>query len=579
MKATDGTPPASPERGRSKDARAAHFEALLGDPNAASSPLSFARALEADEREVFPDEACETLHRIGYLDHLVPTRDGGRLASLGELIHVGRVVARRDLTVAIATGQTLLASIPIWLDGDAAQRSATASLVRSGGSGSLALTEEAHGSDLAATEVAATRVADDNDAWSLTGTKWCINNATRGAFLSVLARSVSPAHAAGGQSLFLVRKASLDTGHWSNLLRLRTHGIRGADISGIRFDGATLSGDALVGREGRGLDLTLRTLQVSRLACAAFSLGAGDTIIRTAYAFAAERTLYGKRAFAIPVVRETLANALADLLAIEALVLVAARAAAIVPGELSVLSAIVKATAPAWIDGVIREGIGVLGARGYLREGETAIAQKMARDHAVVGLFDGSTAVNLSVLAHQLPRSAQLRAEPRTARAPDEAMRLFALGDPAPAFEWSGLRVTARGADSLMGSLSHFTRAASGGGRLIAPLAARVEHEVAALDRGLLERSDANAATDDEAAFALARRYCALAVGAAALGVWITARDRFPAELNEAAWAGVIARALERVAPCGIGPESSAALADALASWANARRPFSLTLA
>jgi alkylation response protein AidB-like acyl-CoA dehydrogenase len=549
----------------------ARFEARLGDPRAAANPISFASGLEADEAEAFPSAAAGTLHRIGYLEHLVPARDGGRLESLSHLIEVGRVVARRDLTIAIATGQTLLASIPVWLDGDAAQRSAIASLVRSGGAGSLALTEETHGSDLAASEVDATATGDD---WSLSGTKWCINNATRGAFLSVLARSTSSAHPAGGQSLFLVRKAALAAGGATHLPRLRTHGIRGADISGIRFDGAKLGGDALVGREGRGLDLTLRTLQVSRLACAAFSLGAGDTVIRTAFDFASQRALYGKPAIAIPVVRETLANALADLLAIETLALVAARAAALVPGELSVVSAIVKATAPAWIDGAIRDAIGVLGARGYLREGETAIAQKMARDHAVVGLFDGSTAVNLSVLAHQIPRNARARAEQPNASAPN-ALALFSLGEAAPSFDWAGLKLTARGADTLVGSVRTLVRATGSGP--IATHATQLERELTALDRDLLARADATDAVDDEASFALTRLYCALAVAAAALGVWVAARDALPAELGEAAWAGVIARALDRVSPCKPAPESTAALVEALASWTASNRALSLT--
>ena len=80
-----------------------------------------------------------------------------------------------------------------------------------------------------------------------------------------------------------------------SLNRLPTVGMRGLDISGIGFNNAEIHKDALIGEEGQGLELGLKTLQVTRAYCSSFSLGAGDTMLRIATEFAIERELYNKK--------------------------------------------------------------------------------------------------------------------------------------------------------------------------------------------------------------------------------------------------------------------------------------------
>ena len=61
--------------------------------------------------------------------------------------------------------------------------------------------------------------------------------------------------------------------------RLRTHGIRGADISGIDFASTRVDADALIGAPGQGLELVLKSLQLTRTLCSALSLGSADQAI------------------------------------------------------------------------------------------------------------------------------------------------------------------------------------------------------------------------------------------------------------------------------------------------------------
>jgi len=509
-------------------ARAEDLERHLGDPGDGDAPFSWRRILAADEAEEFPAGECRALDAWGYPAWLVPAACGGELRGFDELLVLGRLVARRDLTAAIATGQSLLGALPVWIAGGVEQKARLARSLLSGGAGCLALTEEAHGSDLAGGEVAA-RPAPGG-GFALDGTKWCINNATRGDYLSLLART-DPAGGLHGFSVFFVEKGRVPRG-LSPIPRLRTHGLRGADISGMAFERAELPADALVGREGRGLELILKVLQVSRTLCGAFSLGAGDTGLRLALDFILGRRLYGAGAFEIPVVRRALLDAFADLLAAECVARAGARALSCIPGQMSVASAVVKVVVPELVSELLRECATLLGARHYLRDGPAAPFQKVLRDHALVGLFDGSTSVNLYVIAGQLARMAEARGE--SAQGP--SAELFDLGRPAPPFDWSALKTSSRGRDDLLNGVE--PALARGGGPELIALGKVLLAEREALDRAVLSRREER--QDSPALFALARRHCWLAAAACCLQVALSTRAPF-------AGAGWAARALGRL--------------------------------
>lgn len=544
------------------------LERFLGDPREPTRPLSHASGVALDEEEAFPADACAALERWGYARELVPSAYGGALEGFDRLLSLGRVVARRDLTVAIAIGQTFLGALPVWVEGRDAQRARVAARILEGGAGCLALTEEEHGSDLVAGEVHAER---DGGGFLLHGTKWCINNATRGRFASVLART-REGGGARGHSMFFVDEVSASATTVRKLPKLRTHGIRGADIGGLVFDGARLPHDALVGHEGRGLDLALKSLQVSRALCASFSLGAGDTAVRLVLEFAQGRRLYGDSAFAIPVVRRAFSSALADLLTADAVAQIACRAFSAVPEEMSVLSAVAKYLVPTLVGGVIDAMAVVLGARHYLREGPYAAFQKLLRDHAVVGLFDGSTAVNLHALAAHLPRSAGHALD-------RDGARLFALSDLSTAaapFRWDALRPSARGQDTVMAGMAALAeRAHASGHPDIGSLAASLVSSRDALLADAVAHADAaESRTDDARSFALAERYTRLLGGACALGIWLESRASLEPELAEGAWLVVaLSRALGHEAP----PSAHEATGRALVSLRDRSRALSLS--
>jgi alkylation response protein AidB-like acyl-CoA dehydrogenase len=495
------------------------LERALGDPLDPRAPLAFARVVQFDEVEAFPGDFVQTLRDAGAFAQLVPAELGGALRSFDESLLLLRLIARRDLTTAIAFGQTFLGAIPVWMAGSEAQQQALAHAIRDGLLGCLALTEEAHGGDLLACEFAAARTGD---GYTLSGRKWLINNATGGGTVVVYARTGAPTFS--GFSLFLIEKRRLaDASRYRPLPKVRTLGIRGADISGFECCDLPVPAAAVIGAPGRGYELTLKTLQVSRTMCAALSLGAADTALRAALGFALERRVFNTTVAEIPAAREQLIGAYADLLVGECAGIAAARALQCCPDRAAVWSSIVKFLVPTVVEELIQEAARVLGARYYLRQGHYGgVFQKAQRDNAVVSLFDGSTAVNLHIISGQLAALATRRASGE--RTPDLEARLQALFDRRVELRWAQfprdaqMKFTNSGADEIVDGLIATARESLPDG-IAAPVQALVD-ALRSLDARVMALQAAGAAPNVPERFELARRYCLIHAAACCLLTW-----------------------------------------------------------
>lgn len=506
------------------------LEQALGDPFRADHGLSFSAAVARDEAEEFPGEMVEACLAQGLQRWFVPAELGGELRWYAEPAALLRVVARRDLTAAIALGQSFLGAAPLWIAGSSPQRERMAELLLAGESGALALTEEAHGSDILASELRATPTGD---GFILEGEKWLINNATRGATLTLFART----EASGGRdgfSLFLLDKAALPGTSYAHLARKKTLGLRGADISGIRLEAARLPAEALVGQVGSGLDSVLKALQVTRAGCASFSLGAADSALRIVLDFALSRKLYGETVLEIPSARAILTDAFVDLLCCDALAILAPRLLHLLPEQMSLMSAVVKSLVPTMLEKAIRELAVVFGARHYLREGPAGgVFQKLLRDAAVVSLFDGSTAVNLELIGLQLPRLC----ERRLASDPVTLATLFSVDLPLPDFDPGRLALLNRGRDAVLQGLAEAELALV---RLpSSELVRELQGQAEAIGRSLevlrAELSGRPARRSWEL-FELSRRYGALFTACAILQLWLHNRQAVDEFFEKGEW-------------------------------------------
>ncbi|KND33185.1 acyl-CoA dehydrogenase family protein [Streptomyces acidiscabies] len=478
-------------------------------PGGAFDPAELARL---DEAEEFPEVAHRLLVDAGLGAHYVPERHGGLLHGLDGAMAALRTVARRDLTVAIAHGKTFLGAMPTWVAGDDRQTELLSREIRSGAEVCWALTERGTGSDLLAGRLSARPVPG---GLALDGEKWLINNATRARFACVLART-RPGGGPRGFRFVLVDKDTLPEGACRTLPKEPTHGIRGADISGIAFQDATVADSAGIGPDGSGFEVLLTSLQLTRICATSLSLGAADHALPIAVRFLTDRHLYGQRLADLPRIRRALGDAASALLLAEAVAVLAGRSAQTLPRELAVTAAVTKAFVPTTVQRSVDALAELLGVRGFLTGVlEHGAFAKLDRDHRIVAVFDGSTAVNRHALITSFPLLA--RAHAAEVHDAPGLQAAAGLGAPQPPLDPRRLTLISDGGSSVVQSLPEAARLAARRGR--EDVAADARTLAAESLRLHQEIADAHGASAE--AFALAQRYELVFAGAACLALWL----------------------------------------------------------
>jgi len=507
------------------------LEQDLGSPNNPDSVLSFKTVIDLDEREAFPEQELTWLYNWHLQDYYVPTSCGGKFTNFEEFVAFVRVLCRRDQTTGIAF-TTMFWSFLCWMAGTQEQKQKLAEfIIEEQGAMCLGYSEREHGSDLVNGGVTATKVPG---GYLLNGEKWPINRATISGVSFVLARTGTEGEAKS-LSLFMVDKRQLAASEYYNLPKILTHGIRGSDMSGIGFKDCFVPDSMLLGKEGDGLELALKGFQITRALCAAFSLGAADTALRTTLNFALSRIIYNKTVFDLPQPRKTLVDAFLDLLICDCETIGAARGFSVVPQQFSVWAAVVKYFVTTQLETTINNVSVVLGSRFYMREEQDwGIFQKMLRDNSIISMFDGSTVVNLHALILQLRQLTKYRSRrtPQTIEA--IAIRLqtiFSLEQPAPNFEPEKLELFGRGADdSLQGleiaiqQLEELKGEPDVDEAMLAKLldlSHLVMEELNAHDESIVQSKFEFGHDQSPELFEIAKKYCTLHAAASCLHMWI----------------------------------------------------------
>ncbi|MFF8863325.1 acyl-CoA dehydrogenase [Streptomyces sp. NPDC015139] len=521
-------------------ARISELERRLGDPTDERGELSYARLVEADERAELSEAGERALDELVLNADFVPLEHGGRLERIDTLVRVLRQVFRRDIALGLGYGVTsFMAAVNVWSSGTAEQRGRLAELLLDGQKVSVAYHELAHGNDFVRNEFQA-RPADGG--YLLNGAKQVINNADRAAAWVLFSRT-SPAPGSRSHSVVFAERAGLDQDRFQVLPRYDAVGVRGCHLSGLDFTDCPVPTSALVGEEGKGVELALRAFQITRSAVPGMAIGATDTALRTVVGFALGRQLYRKSVMDIPHARSTLANTFLDLLISDSLSLAATRAVHVLPEETSVYAAAVKYLVPKMLTDAMYDLSIVLGARFYVREGEFGIFQKHVRDLPVLSLGHAGSAACQATIIPQLSRLARrswFRDEPAPATVfrPREDLPGIPFDRLTLASGRDGLSATLVAAVDRLPSGSPEERAAHG-------IALRFMDELRRLQEQSLNLAPQDrTALASPAAFALADRYAVVLAAASVIGVWQQAQGDTDPFLADPAW---LAAALHRL--------------------------------
>jgi alkylation response protein AidB-like acyl-CoA dehydrogenase len=254
----------------------------------------------------FPVELLKPMARIGITGIITPEAFGG--AGLG---YLARTIVLEELgrvCAAIPMGMQVhhMACAALNDFGTEEQkRRYLAPLAQGETMGCVAITEPAGGSDLMGMQTKAVR---RDDKWILNGRKCFITNSHTSDFWVVIART---GEGPKGFSAFIVGRdfPGAKCGRKENKM-----GLRGANTGELVFDDCEVPGDHLLGAEGKGFSVALKTIsETGRSGMAAVALGILSACLDEAARFASERIAYGKPISALQAIQFYLAEIYTDL--------------------------------------------------------------------------------------------------------------------------------------------------------------------------------------------------------------------------------------------------------------------------
>ncbi|HET6403290.1 MAG TPA: acyl-CoA dehydrogenase family protein [Candidatus Thermoplasmatota archaeon] len=350
---------------------------------------------ESDLREA-SRQAVRAMGDEGLFRAVVPEAHGGDAAQ----VEVRAVAAARE---GVAYGSPLadallalqgLGSLPISFAGAEEQKRAWLPKVAQGRAiAGFALTEPGAGSDVAAMRTRATRVGDE---WELTGEKTFISNAGLADFYTLFAKT-DPDAGHRGISAFLV---PADGGGLSHrpLKLLANH-----PIGTLTLERARLPRSALLGAEGDGFKLALRTLDRMRSTVAAAACGMAWRALDEAVSRARSREQFGKPIGENQGLRWMLADASTQL---EAARLLTYRAAWLADGgqeRVTVESAQAKLFATETAQRVVDLALQVHGGAGTLHG---SVVERLYREVRALRIYEGTSEVLRETIGKALLRDA-----------------------------------------------------------------------------------------------------------------------------------------------------------------------------
>jgi acyl-CoA dehydrogenase len=349
---------------------------------------------ELDERGEFPRALYQKAFDAGLMNDLVPAEYGGGGLSALDNTLIKEEIAAGDAGVATTFGGNNLAATPIIIAGNEAQKEQylggqTSKLSFAG----FCLTEPGSGSDAAGL---ATQYEKRGDKYILNGSKAFITNGGVADYFTVFA-TADRSQRAKAISGFIV---SADTPGVVPGKEENKMGHRASNTTTISFQDAEIPAGNLLGEEGEGFKIAMKTLDRTRPGIGALAVGVAKAALAHAAAYAKERKSFGQPLAEHQGVQFMLAEMARD---IEVARLATWQAAWMVDqGKHSGKeSAIAKLFSTDAAMRITTDAVQIFGGYGYMKDYPV---EKLMRDAKLLQIYEGTNQVQRLVIARSVLR-------------------------------------------------------------------------------------------------------------------------------------------------------------------------------
>lgn len=350
-------------------------------------------AAEIDDEERFPVETVEKMGKLGLMGIPIPVEYGGAggdniLYSMA-VEELSRVCAT---TGVILSAHTSLCCAPILEFGTKEQKEKYLPKLASGEwIGAFGLTEPNAGTDASAQQTTAVR---DGDHYVLNGSKIFITNAGY-AHVYIIMAMTDKSLGTKGISAFIVEK---DFPGFSVGKKEKKMGIRGSATCELIMENCIVPAENLLGQEGKGFGIAMKTLDGGRIGIASQALGIAQGAMDETVKYLKERKQFGR-----PLAKfQNMQFQLADLeTRIAASRLLVRKASFRKDQKLpySADAAMAKLLAAETAMEMTTKAVQYHGGYGYTREYPV---ERMMRDAKITEIYEGTSEVQRMVIAGAL---------------------------------------------------------------------------------------------------------------------------------------------------------------------------------
>jgi butyryl-CoA dehydrogenase len=350
-----------------------------------------------DEEGIFPSDIVRELAKVDLFRVFIPTAFDGLVEQgygVTNMCLVTEELSKACAGVALAFAGTALGAFPLLLFGSDEQKRRYLPRIASGKSlAAFGLTEPMAGSDAGAIRTTARR---EGEEYVLNGTKVFITNGGEAEIYTVVALT-NPEKGARGASCFVVEKG---TPGFSFGKKEKKMGIHASVTAELIFDGARVPAANLLGREGMGFVVAMKTFDISRPGVGAQALGIAEGALEETLKYVHSRHQFGQSVINFQGIQWMLADMAIQIEAARALIYgLADRVDKGDTKDIGHLSAMAKVFASDVAMKVTTDAVQIFGGYGYMSDYPV---EKMMRDAKITQIYEGTNQIQREVIALNL---------------------------------------------------------------------------------------------------------------------------------------------------------------------------------
>jgi len=349
-------------------------------------------ASELDRNSQYPAEIIHKLSKLGFLGHYIPQKYGGSgLDFLSYIIAIEKISNACASTATIVMVHNSLACSPINDFGNEEQKNKYLSnLVTGENLGCFALSEPESGSDAASISTTAEK---KGEYYIINGTKSWITNGAE-ADVAIVFTTTDKSKKSRGITAFIV---DLNTPGVSVGKSEKKLGIKATSTTQFIFENVKVPQSSLLGKEGEGFIIAMKTLDAGRIGVASQAVGIAQAALDASIVYSRERKTFGSPIFDHQGIQFMIADMSTKVEAARLLTWQAANLKdhGIQYTKQSAMAKLFAAETAMW---VTTKAIQIHGGNGYTTDYPV---ERYFRDAKITEIYEGTSEIQRIVIAKQ----------------------------------------------------------------------------------------------------------------------------------------------------------------------------------